>query len=107
MKEETADYIKASDDNRAENHLGDPIAADESQAGNRRHDFMQVAIAIKNDGVVVPSLSRPKPDPTRAANERADKNQQDPHQKTPAEHRDRKPTLLDRVITIAQRIRIH
>src|ERR1700682_1914021 len=70
-------------------------------------NLMQVTIALVNDRVVVPGLSGPKPDPARAANKGADDNQQYPHQKAPTEHGQRKPSLFDCVIAIAERARIH
>src|SRR2546423_14476611 len=67
---------------------------------------MKVAIAIEDDSVVVPRLSRPEPNPTWSTNKCADKNQQNPHQKAPIEHVEGKTTLTQRVITVAQRIRV-
>src|SRR5437879_3725971 len=104
MEKQHPDDIEAAYHNRAEDHLRDPVAADEPQARNRRHDLVQIAIAVKDDGAVVPGLAGPEPNPAGAANKRADKNQQNPHQKSPAEHVYRKPSLPERVIAVAERI---
>src|SRR5437667_1607476 len=99
MKEQRANDIKPTDDDQPEDRLGDPVAPDETEARNRSDDLMQVAIAIKHDGVVIPGLSRPEPNPARSADECADENQQNPHQKYTGEHVHRETPLIDRVIT--------
>src|SRR5207244_12825492 len=70
------------------------------------NNFVNVAVTIEDHRVVIPSLARPEPNPARTANERADKDQQDPHQKAPAKHIDCKSSLPIRVITVAKRVRI-
>ncbi len=50
---------------------------------------VQVDVLVEHDCVVIPRLARPEPDPAWSANERADDDQEDPHQKAPAKHSNR------------------
>src|ERR1700680_1531873 len=102
MEEKRANHIEPANDDQPEDCLRDPVAPDKTQAWNRSDNLMQGAVAIKDDRVVIPSLSRPEPNPARPAYERADENQQNPHQKAPGEHVHCEPPLLNRVITVAE-----
>src|SRR5438105_1945144 len=108
MKEQTSQEKETADYNEAEDaphpwqkaHVIYEIVRRYSQ------NFVQVTVAIKNHCVVVPGLSGPEPNPTWPSNERADHNQQNPHQETPTEHVHRKASLSQCVVTVAERIRI-
>src|ERR1043165_6502753 len=104
MKEKSADDVERADDHQAKHELGNPVRLQEPETRKPGHNFMQIASAVENYCVVVPSLSRPEPDPTRSANESADDDQEDPHQESPVEHVHRKAALAQRVVTVAQRI---
>src|SRR5260370_23428181 len=74
MKEKRANYIEPADDDQTEDCLRDPVAPDESEPQNRRDNLVQVAVAIKDNRVVIPRLARPEPDPAPPADECADEN---------------------------------
>src|SRR5687768_12557045 len=106
MEEERADDEKTADHKQPENELCG-IVCQEAQTnrfsnGTLRDHVVQVDVLIKHDRVVVPRLSRPEPDPTRSANKRSDHDQNDPLEKSSAEHPQRKSSLPERVVTIAE-----
>src|SRR6185369_13998928 len=82
VKEQTADEIETADDDCPEKGLDHPVRIQQTESRNAESlakkiadDFMQVAITIEHDRVVVPGLARPEPNPARSANERADEDQ--------------------------------
>jgi hypothetical protein len=96
MQEQSGQNVEETDDDCAEDHL-DGHACDAEQ-------IVQVAVLVEHDGVVIPSLTGPEPDPTRPAYERADHDQDDPSEPADAEHAERKLALADRVIAVPQRV---
>ena len=79
MEKKPADDVERAYDNSAKDHLGNPVGPKKSESGNSRDDLMKIAVPIEDDCVMVPGLSRPKPDPAGPPNERANENQQNPH----------------------------
>src|SRR5258705_9157858 len=73
----------------------------------RSNHVMQIDVLIEDYRVVIPCLPWPEPDPARPSNERANEDQRDPHQKSPAKHPESKAALFERVVTVAQWIRIN
>src|ERR1041384_8837608 len=98
MEEQSADEVEAADHERAEDQL--------ARHTRNAEDFVQVAVAIIDDRVVIPTLSGTEPDPTGAADERADDDQRDPHEEAPEKHRDGEAALPPRVVTIAEWVRV-
>src|SRR5687768_4652724 len=108
VEEQRADDEEPAHHKHSEDELGG-IVCQESQTycfSNRtlRNHVVQVDVLIKHDRIVIPCLSRPEPDPTRSANKCADHDQKDPLKEAGAEHPQRKSSLPERVVTIAQRI---
>src|SRR5205085_9007801 len=85
VKEQPADEVETADHERAEDEL--------ARHTRDAEDFMQVAVAIIDDRVEIPTLSRPEPNPAGAAYERADDDQRDPHEEAPQNHRNRERAL--------------
>src|SRR4029077_643044 len=71
------------------------------------YQIVQIHVLIKHYRVLVPRLSRPEPDPTRASDKRANNHQKNPQQKAPAKHPKSETSLLERVVTISEGIRIY
>src|SRR6185503_10337836 len=86
MEKQHADQEKCRHHNQPEEGLHHPIRIKNGQAGPIGNNFVQIPITVKNNCIVVPRLSRPKPNPARSADESTDYNQEDPHQESPAEH---------------------
>ena len=96
MQADSGQNVESADNNCAEDRL-DPDVRD-------AEDVRQINILIEDDGVVIPSLSGPEPNPTGASNERADEDQHEPRQKPEAEHAERELALLDCVVAVAERV---
>src|SRR5947207_2389049 len=104
MKEQRADDVERADHDRAKDRFGDPTGIENSETGNAADNLVQVAVAIEDHRVVIPSLPRPEPNPARPADKCSDEDQENPHQEPPTKHVHREPSLPQRVVTIAERI---
>src|SRR6185295_16045577 len=87
VQEERADQIEAADDNKPENKLR-RILAEKMKIQPLRNHVVQVDVLVEHHRVVIPRLTRPKPNPSRPADKRSDDDQKDPHQKAPAKHQE-------------------
>src|ERR1044071_3202962 len=103
MKEERADQIETAHDNKPEDKLR-RILAEKMKIQLLRNHVVQIDVLVEHYRVMIPGLSRPKPDPTGTTNKRPDHNQHDPHREACAKHPERKATLLECVITVAERV---
>src|SRR5205814_5699581 len=84
------------------------VEVEKSQTRVPPGDYLvQVAVAVEHDGVVIPRLPRPEPNPSRPAYESADEDEYDPHEESPEEHRDGELPLLPCVVAVAQRVRVN
>src|SRR6185503_16889737 len=68
---------------------------------------VKIDVFVEHHRVVVPRLPRPEPDPTGSPNKGPNDDQQDPHQEAPAKHAYSKTALLERVVTVPERIGIY
>src|SRR5687768_2897924 len=101
MEEKSARYEKQSDNNRAKNRFQHPRSRKQREPRQIRNDVMQVSVAIVDHRIVIPRLTRPEPNPTRAPYECANDNQKNPLKKTGAKHPQRHSPLLDCVIAVS------
>src|SRR2546421_9639224 len=104
MEEQRADDVESSHDDRAEDRFRDPTRIEKSETRNAPDNLVQVAVAIEDHRVVIPGLPRPEPNPARPADKCSDEDQENPHQESPTKHVHRKPSLPQRVVTVAERI---
>src|SRR5712691_6201556 len=108
MKEQPSQDVETTYYQQSEDELkrigGKKTQVQQFADATRRDPIVQIYVLVKHDRVVVPSLSRPKPNPAWPTNERADEDQKDPHQKAPAKHANRETPLPECVVAIAQRI---
>src|SRR6185295_5715625 len=98
MYQESRDQIERNDHEQSEEAF--------QRLRSYPDQIRQVAIDLVELNVVIPRLSRPEPNPSRASNKRADEYQRDPHNEAPQERTDRNLALLPGVITNPKRIRI-
>src|SRR5205814_1587103 len=73
VEEQAADEEDEADHERAEDRL--PRVEVQKRQAPAGDDLVKVAVAVEHDGVVIPRLPRPEPNPTGPAYESADEDE--------------------------------